>query len=145
MYFDVSKNDKMTQIFDVTKVFWKFIAAVVHLPYSRVQKTKMFALIQECVFQERQFLFVFDGIQFFHNNINTLMYETLAYLQSKPQYVEEAALLQMALHKIEAVVECHDAMERLASVNMMDTGGCVAKEDGIIQELDGMLAGLSIV
>jgi len=130
-------------MFNVTKVFWKFVAAVVHLPYERVQKTKMFKVIQECVMKERPFMFEFDGIQFIHSNINTLMYDTLAYLRSKPQYADEAALLQMALHKIETVVECHDAMEQLDSLNIC-LSSCDKNDDRMIHELDGMLAGLSL-
>jgi hypothetical protein len=131
-------------VVDITKVFWKFIAAVVRLRYEKLQKTKMFRIIQDCVVHERPFVFMFDGVQFFHNNINTLMYDTFEYIKSKPQYTDETELLRLALQKIEAIVHQHEQIEQMDS--MLGTLSIEAQEEQqekIISELDDIVSGLS--
>lgn len=103
-------------IVDVTPFFWKFVATVVHLDYDKLKNTGHFKTIKDAVINKKEFILVFDSIQFVHNDISSLMYETLAYLHTKPQYTDEVELLRRALYKMETVIESHDMIATFVSL-----------------------------
>lgn len=130
-------------VFDISNIFWKFIAAVVKLKYEKLQKTNIFKIIQESVFEERQFVLIFDNNQFLYPNISALLYGTFEYLQSNSEHVDEVELLRLAIQKIEAIVNEHEMIDAMNSMSTTDKCTC-NDMDSMICELDDLLRDMSI-
>lgn len=126
----------MPRIVDVTNVFWRFVSLIARLPYHKLQKTRLFETISDCVLQEKAFILRMCGIQFMHNDVNSLFYDTRDFLATKPEYADSWTLLQMAIDKIEYYVQTHESATIIEDIED-------AKEASV-SELDDLLARLSI-
>jgi hypothetical protein len=129
----------MEHIADVTQIFWKFVAAIVHMDYDRLQKTRFFDIMHQCVVREQGFILDVGNVHFVHKDVNALFYDTYEYLRAIPGYDDSARLLKMAIDKIETVIAQNELMSSICTMTIESA------DANDITELDSLLAQLVIV
>jgi hypothetical protein len=107
----------MESIADVTAIFWPLVEAIITIPYDELIQTRFYAVIKHCMETNQAFQLRIGAHHLVHLDVNGLFYDTCTFVHAHG-FAREAALLTLAIHKMEGVVAELDLCEGLDALRL---------------------------